>query len=104
MTSPVQSSPLLPRQRNFPREEVIDLANEIDKTYIDMAARINDKTIGIYPLNASSVTGDQYYLKGQPIQTQRQLYSFTTFAAINHGMTVGINTFFIRMYGVFTNV
>jgi len=106
MTTFLQTTPFLPRQWNFPDEDVSELANQMDIVYINLAQRVNERTIGIFPENFQAITGDIWYLNGTRYQTLRQVYQITSAAAINHGI-VGIGTSqiyaFTKIYGTFTD-
>lgn len=87
--------------REFP-EELHQLSVECNKSYADVAASVNDRTIGIFPVNKQAITGEAWYLTNQKRQTLRQVYSFTSTASIAHGInipTVSIT----RAYGQFTD-
>lgn len=102
----IQTYPYLRAQREFPNENVKLLSLENDRAYIDIAAKVNDRTIGIFPVNVNAVTGEQWYLHGssQKRQTLRQVYTFTSTASISHGISViTTDQFFTRMYGQFTD-
>ena len=109
MTTNLQFSPYLPRQRNFPIDSAQVLGVELDKTYIEIAQRVNERTIGLFSVNLPSITGENWYLQGQPRinQTLREVYQFGPIAPgteldIPHGI---LNfTQFTRIYGtVITN-
>jgi hypothetical protein len=86
--SVVQKSPWLFRQRTFPRDNLQALSIEIDKAYVDIATRVNDRTIGLYSINLPSITGNRWFLQGssnvQP--TLREVYSFTAAGSYPHGI------------------
>ena len=105
MTTALQTVPYLPGQRNFPNDNVQQLGVVLDKTYIEIAARINERTIGIFGVGFPIITGEKWYLTGQPQkqQTIRQLYFFTTTAAINHGIAVAGIDRFVRNWGEYTD-
>lgn len=101
--TPIQNSPYLPRQRNFPNN-IETLSVEIDKTYIDIASRVNEKTIGLFGVNFQVITGEDWFLQGQPRkqQTLRQVYAFGTIApgaslTIPHNIRNIVQ--FTRIYG-----
>jgi hypothetical protein len=99
-----QTAPYLPRQRNFPSNNPEGLALEIDKAYVDIAARVNVKTNGLFAVNYQVTTGEQWYLNGQPKkqQTLRRVYSFGAIAAGTElDIPIGITgyTQFTRIYG-----
>jgi hypothetical protein len=104
MTTNLQNTPYLPRQRNFPNQDSNVLSQEVDKTYIEMATRINEKTIGIYAVNFPIVTGNQWFLTGSTTkqQTLRQVYNFTTTTDIAHGIPLA-QVQIANAYGQFTD-
>ena len=105
MTISIQSSPYLPRQRNFPNDNAQALGIELDKSYIDIASRVNERTIGIFALNFPIITGEQWFLQGQPNkqQTLRRIYTFTSTASIPHGINFTQITLITSMYGQYTD-
>lgn len=96
MTVTLQTSPYLRTQRQFPNEDVHELANQMDHAYIDIAGKINDRTIGIYAVNFPLATGEKWYLQGAPTkqQTLRQVYRMNGYAPITHGINfINVSTF-----------
>ena len=104
LTTNLQASPYLPRQRNFPTETTTELGRELDKSYIDIATRVNERIIGLYPINFSSITGEKWYFTSTPQQSLRQVYNFTSTGSIPHGIqwNAGIKIS-PRSYGSFTD-
>ena len=97
----VNQIPYLRTSRTFPTEDTKLLAVELDKSYVDIALHVNTRTIGIYPQGTPAITGDNYYLTSQRQQSQRQIYTFTTTAAIPHNINLPKISFMTRMYGQF---
>jgi hypothetical protein len=102
----IQQAPYLREQRQFPNEDVRALANQMDHAYIDIASKVNARTIGLYAVNFPIATGEQWFLEGQPRrqQTLRQLYTFAGTGSISHG--INFDTVFLvsqRSYGTFTD-
>ena len=102
MTVQLQNSPYLPRQRNFPNDSAQELGVELDKAYIDIANRVNERTIGLYSTNLPSITGEAWFLKGQPRkqQTLRQVYEFTGTASFAHGINFANVATFTKITGI----
>lgn len=99
----VNQSPYLRTSRDFP-EDSHQLSVELERTYIDIAGRVNDRIIGIYPTNRPAVTGSSYYLSGQTRQQElRQVYTFTSTSSITHGINVIDPSQFTLCYGSYTN-
>ncbi len=104
---PLQQAPYLREQRQFPNEDLKDLSNQMDHTYIDIASKVNARIIGTFANSFQIITGETWYLNGsnQKQQTLRQVYNFGAIAPgteldIPHGITNF--TAFTRIYGVVT--
>lgn len=104
-TTNSQKSPFLRNQRLIPYEDVRALANEVDHAYIDIASKVNSRTIGVYAVNNQIVTGEQWFLSGQPNkqQTLRQVYQFTATGNVAHGINFTAVTMFTKCQGSFTD-
>lgn len=105
MTTPFQQSPYLREQRQFPNDDLKDLSNQVDHTYIDIASKVNARTIGLFALNFQIVTGEAWYLRGssQKQQTLRQIYTFTATGSFNHGINFATVSAFTKPQGSFTD-
>lgn len=105
MTTNLQNSPYLPKQRNFPNEDANVLGVALDKTYIEIASKVNERTIGIYAVNYPMATGEQWFIQGQPQkqQTLRQAYSFNSTTNIPHGIRFNQIDRMTRMYGQYSD-
>jgi len=106
MTSVINQNPYLRTTRNFPQEAQA-LAVEVNRSYLDIAEKVNDRVIGIYPTTRPSLTGEAWYItRDQKQQTFRQVYPFT-FSANPTNIAHGINTAniagFTHIYGTFTD-
>lgn len=86
MNNIVNSIPYLKTSRSFP-EDAENLSTELDKAYLEIAQAVNARTIGLYPINKSAITGNAFFLTSKKRQTLRQVYVFTTTTAINHNIT-----------------
>lgn len=109
MTSVVETSnitnrePFLRTSREFP-EELHQLSNECNRTYRDIASIVNVRTIGLFPINRHAITGEEWFLnQNQKRQTLRQVYLFTSTAAITHNIKVTDPSQFVRCFGAFTD-
>jgi hypothetical protein len=104
MITPVNKTPYLRVQRNFPTDNPQALAVEVDRAYCDTAAKVNARTIGIFPTLSPSVTGEAwFYNEGQKQQTLRQLYTFTAAGNIAHGINFTTIAGISRIFGTFTD-
>lgn len=101
----IMQAPYLREQRQFPYEDIKELANQSDLAYIDVAANVNVRTIGIFPVNTPAITGESWYTSGQPKkqQTLRQLYLITGPGSYPHGIKLQNITGLTKIYGTFTN-
>lgn len=89
--------------REFP-EEPVQLVTEINKSYIDVANAVNNRTISIYPSNRPAITGENWFIQNQRRQTLRQIYYITSVAApLAHGISFFPSIIFTNMYGQFTD-
>jgi hypothetical protein len=102
-TNFVNQTPFLRTTRKFP-EEIQALQVEIDKSYLDIANVVNDRTIGIFPTNRPAITGESWFLKGnQKQQTIRQTYTFTTTASFAHNIKLITFPNIVRAFGSYTD-
>lgn len=89
--------------RNF-TNEIEKLTPELSKTYIDIANAVNSRTISLFSVNVPSITGESWFIsKNQRQQGFRQIYPFTTFAAIDHNIPSMNVERFVRGFGEFTD-
>lgn len=104
-TTNLQTSPYLKTQWQYPYDDLRGLANQNDISYIEIASKVNARTIGIFGLNFPSVTGERWYFagpsKGQ--QTLRQVYNFTAGGNIPHGINFATISQFTRCWGDYTD-
>lgn len=104
-TNFLQQVPYLREQRQFPNDNLRDLSNQVDHAYIDIAGKVNSRTIGLFAVNFQVITGESWFLEGQPNrqQTLRQVYLFTAAGNIPHGINLSTITSFTRGFGSFTD-
>lgn len=100
----VNQAPFLRTSRNFP-QEIQALAVEINKSYVDIANSVNQRTIGIFPANTQAITGEQWFVASgnQRQQTLRKVFTFTAAGNIPHGISFTNLSGFTRIYGTFTD-
>lgn len=103
--SNLQSTPYLREQRNFPTTDTQALQVEVDKAYIDIAQKVNARTIGVFALNNQVANGNVWYLRGaqQRQQALQQVYTFTSTANIPHNLNFSQIDQFVSMYGQYTD-
>ncbi len=103
MTNVVNQVSYLRTSRSFPKD-INELTEELNKSYIDTANSVNTRTIGIYPTNRPAITGETFFIQNnQKQQGLRQVYTFTTTAAIPHGIIFTQIDQFSRCYGEYTD-
>lgn len=93
--------PFLRTSREYPVDDVGKLSSTLSKTYIDVAAAVNERTIGIYTINRPSITGNNYFFTAKKQQTLRQVYTFTTTADIQLGFKLAKIFKVVQGYGVY---
>lgn len=99
----VNQVPFLRTTRNFP-QEMQPLAVELNRSYVDIAAKVNARTIGLFPTNKPAITGEAwFYNANEKQQTLRQLYTFTAAGNIAHGINLAQIAGISRIFGTFTN-
>lgn len=101
----LQFSPYLLEQWKFPTTDVKALSTQIDVAYVDIAYKVNLRTIGVFPNKFSVATGERWYLAGsnQGQQTLRQVYQFSSTGSIVHGLNVSTINYFTKPQGSFTD-
>jgi len=102
MNSPTQNVPYLREQRKFPSDDLKQLSEQVDQCYIDIAQKVNARTVGIFSVSSQTVTGERWSVGSQIQQTIRQVYNFSDSAlTIPHGLNLSTITNFTRIYGCF---
>jgi hypothetical protein len=95
--------PYLRTSRDFP-QEAQPLTVEINRSYIDIAEKMNARVIGIYPTNVPAITGEGWFFTSQKRDSLRQIYTFTGTGNIPHGIAVAnIYQFSPACKGVYTD-
>ena len=102
MSSPINRVPFLRTSRDFP-EEIHELSSEVNRSYVDIANAVNNRTIGIYAINNSTFTGNSYFISSIRQQGLRQTYVFTGTSDINIGFKLSSISTIALMYGTYTN-
>ncbi len=102
-TNVVNQVAYLRTSREFP-EDIRQLTRELSKSYIDTSNAVNERTIGIFPVNRSAISGESWFITGnQKQQGLRQVYAFTTTADINIGFKFASLSQFTKLSGVYTD-
>lgn len=104
MNKVINGNPYIRQSRAFPEHDIHNLSVELDKAYIDIANAVNQRTIGLFPVTSSAITGEAWYLnKGQRQQTIRQVYLFNSAGNIVHGIDFNKIGGFTAIYGTFVD-
>jgi hypothetical protein len=103
MTNIVNRMPYLRTSREFP-EDLHQISIEMNKSWVDIANAVNERTIGIFPTVFPALTGESWFIdNNRKQQTFRRVYTFTSTASINHGITVIDPNQFTRCWGNYTD-
>lgn len=95
--------PFLRTSREYP-EDLRQLTVEVNKSYIETAYAVNNRTIGIFSLERQSLTGETWFIESsQRQQIVRQLYRFEAAGSFAHGFNMVDSSGIARLYGSFTN-
>lgn len=101
MDNVINSGPYLRTSRQFP-PEINQLALEVNKSYVDIASNINNRTISIFATLRPAQTGESWFLvKNQKQQGFRQVYTFTSTADINIGFKLSSIDRITHAHGVY---
>lgn len=98
--------PYLKVQWKFPREDLRELASQIDIAYLDIATKVNNRIIGNFPINVLSVTGERWYFSGSSSaqQSLRRVYQFSGAGNIPHDLIWSdVSSISPKSYGTFTD-
>lgn len=98
-TNVVNQVPYLRTAREFP-EEIKELAFQINKSYVDIANAVNNRTIGLFPTNRPAITGESWFLTNIRQQTLRQVYTFTSYTNFNHNIDFSNVSTFTKITGI----
>jgi hypothetical protein len=93
--------PFLRTSREFP-EEIHSLSVEVNKSYVDIANAVNNRTIGVFPTVRAALTGESWFLTGNQLQQSiRQVYTFLAAQLPNipHGINTANISNFTAIYG-----
>ena len=92
--------PYLRTTRNFP-EDPQALRVEINRSYVDIAQKVNERVIGLFTPNKPTITGESWFLDtGRRQQSLRQIYHITSTAAFNNGLNFQNISFFTVIRGI----
>ena len=105
MSTSQPQSPFLREQRDFPWDNLPLLGVELDKSYIDIAQRVNTRVVGLYTTNKPTATGENWYLTGGNTRQQglRQVYQFTGSGNIPHAINWSSVSMITHSSGFYTD-
>lgn len=90
-------------QRQFP-VDASQLSIELNKSYIDTANAVNNRTISIFPIARPANNGESWFItQNQKQQGYRQVFTFTTLTNIMHLIQVFDPAQFVRCFGTYTD-
>jgi len=95
-------APFLRTSRNFP-EDPQALTVEVNKSYIDIANAVNNRTISLFVQGRPVITGESWFLSSSRQQTIRQIYSITGAGSYPHMLNLSQIFAFSRIFGSFTD-
>lgn len=90
----INQTPFLRTSREFPKD-LENLTQEVNKSYVDIANAVNNRTISLFPTTRPAITGESWFLMGnRRQQTYRQVYNMDGFNAIDHNINYSdVSTF-----------
>lgn len=111
MTNPINQTPYLRTTWKFPND-LEELVVEINRSFLEVAAFMNVRTIGLYPANRPAIGGETWYITSRKQQNIRQIYTFTgpaPIANIPHGIDPKFGnlpsvSFMTKCSGSFTDI
>jgi len=100
----VNKAPFLRGSREFPQDPR-QLTQEVNKSYLEIAQAVNQRSIGTFPATRPAITGNTWYIKGGKSQfTLRQVYLLgNSFTAIDHNINTSRIGGFAYISGTFTD-
>lgn len=100
MSNFINQVPYLRTSREFP-EDIKQLTQEVNKSYIDIAGAVNVRTIGIFPISRPAITGESWYIYGnRRQQSVRQVFNITSLTSFNHNLFWDDIQFFSVIRGI----
>lgn len=99
------TAPFLKTSRLFPDDNAQALSVEVNRSYLDIANAVNNRTISIFTVNVQGISGESWFLQGgnRKFQGLRQVYEFTAAGSIVHGLNLNSIRLFSHSFGSFTD-
>lgn len=103
MNNIINRMPYLRTSREFP-EDIQPLTVQLNKSYIEIASAVNNRIIGLFPVNIPAITGESWFVfQNRRQQTLRRVYTFTTTVSIDHSIPFIDSNQFTRCFGSYTD-
>lgn len=93
-------APFLREQRKFP-EQAQPLSVEIDRSYTDIANKMNARTIGMHVISQPLANGEKWVEDGRINAGFRQVYRFTGPGSFPHNLTLSSIQSITKISGTF---
>ena len=107
MNNVLSKSSFLRTSRNFP-PDLHQLTVEVNRSYTEIANTVNNRVIGFFTVNRSTVTGENWFItQNKRQQGLRQVYRWDdtmlvgTTITISHGIDFLSLTNIVRIWGTF---
>lgn len=101
----INKMPYLRTTWDFP-DEPVQLSETLNRSYLEIASMVNNRTIGIFPTNRPAIGGESWYLTTRKQQNLRQIYPFegpAPIANIRHNIPPDSFFQFTKCSGSFTD-
>ena len=102
MNDIISKSSYLRTSRSFPEDAKL-LSSEINRSYVDIARAVNNRTNGFFPTDRSIANGENWFItQAARQQALRQVYKWNdSNLTIAHGINFMSLTNFVRIWGTF---
>lgn len=98
----INRMPYLRTTWDFPDDPVM-LAETLNRSYLEIAGMVNERTIGIFPANRPAIGGETWFLSFRKQQNLRQIYPFSGAGNIAHGIPLNSVFQFTKCSGSYTD-
>jgi hypothetical protein len=99
----INNSPYLRTSREYPQDDLHQLSVEVNKSYVDIALAVNNRTIGLFPVGRPAINGEAWFITSQKQQGLRQVYTISGTGNVAHNINAANIYAFTRIYGTFTD-
>lgn len=98
----INKMPYLRTTWDFPEDPKI-LAATLNRSYLEIAGMVNNRTIGIFPATRPAVGGESWFLTSRKQQNLRQIFPFTGAGNIPHNIPINSVFQFTKCSGSYTD-